>query len=216
MDAFISYSTLDKGYAANVKQVLTGYDIDTFLAHEDLLVSEEWKERILQELKSVDLFVAVLSNNYRTSLWCEQELGFIISRPEVLIIPLSVDGTTPYGFISHLQGQGIGDLAHTASIIESALFRKRPRLMIPLQIVKVGMAGSYRGAEALVRPLVPVFAEFTDEEMSSFVEAATGNSEVRDAADCRSKYLPQFLKVNSDRMKDEDRKKLVDTLKFRQ
>ena len=32
-----------------------------------------------------------------------QEVGFIISRPEVVIVPLSIDGTTPPGFMSKLQ-----------------------------------------------------------------------------------------------------------------
>lgn len=212
MKAFISYSTADKIFAGSVKKALEEYEIEAFLAHEDLQVSDEWKERIQAELRQVDVFVAILSTNFKNSLWCEQELGFIVSRSDVLIIPLSVDGTTPYGFIGHLQGQTIHDIAGTAQTIESALYRKRPRLMIPFQIARVRGATSYRNAEKMVRPLVPVFAEFTEDEISDFVRAATENGEVWDAADCRSKYLPRFIRENSQRMKEEDLKKLRDVL----
>lgn len=212
MDAFISYSTADKELAGTVKRAIKEFGIEAFLAHEDLYVSEEWKERILQELRRDDVFVAILSADYKTSAWCDQELGFIVSRPDVLIIPLVTDGTMPYGFISHLQGQRVADLNLVVEIIGSALYRKRPRIMIPLQITKVRNAGSFRGAEAAVRPLVSLFSEFNDQEIASFVDAATENSQVWDAAYCRSEFLPQFLKVNSARMTAANRKLLEEVL----
>jgi len=63
MIAFISYSHVDREYARQAKQVLEEVGVTAFLAHEDLEVSEEWKERILEELKICDLFVPLLSKN---------------------------------------------------------------------------------------------------------------------------------------------------------
>jgi hypothetical protein len=212
MDAFISYSTEDKEFAGVVKQSLEGFGIESFLAHEDLLVSEEWKERILEELRRIEVFVAVLSKHYKSSAWCDQELGFIVSRSDVLIIPLTTDRTMPYGFIGHLHGQYVDDPDRVADYIVPVLYRKRPRFMIPLQIQKVREARSWRGAEATVRPLVDVYSEFNEQDIASFVDAATNNSEVWDAGRCKSEYLPQFLKVNSARMTAENRKRLEDVL----
>ena len=55
MSAFISYSHADREYGAQAKGVLAEFDIEAFLAHEDLEVSEEWQARILVELRRCDL-----------------------------------------------------------------------------------------------------------------------------------------------------------------
>jgi len=103
MIAFISYSYLDRHHARQTKRVLEDVGVAAFLAHEDLKVSEEWKNRIIEELKICHLFIPLLSKNFRRSKWAPQEVGFIVSRPEVRIAPLSIDETTPFGFIEHLQ-----------------------------------------------------------------------------------------------------------------
>lgn len=200
--AFVSYSVEKKKAGAAVKACLSEFGYECFLAHDDLRVSEEWKHRILEELALADVFVALLSKEFLASKWCGQELGFILSRPDVLVVPLSLDGTTPYGFIEHLQGMKVNK-GTLASILEEVLYRKRPRQMIPAQIARVRSAGSYRGAEALVRPLVPHFGRFTTEEVDAFARAAAGNSEVWDAGRCASEYIPAFVEASGSRLSPE-------------
>lgn len=200
MDAFVSYSVEDKAMGAVTKASLEAHGFDSFLAHDDLQVSEEWKDRILEELRQVDVFVTLLSCSFVGSKWCAQEVGFIVSRPEVLIVPLSLDGTTPYGFISHLQGIRVRDESHLAATLEEVLFRRRPRRMIHKQIEKVRAARSFRGAEAVVKPLVQHFALFSDDEVNAFASAAASNYEVWDAGLCRSQYIPDFVRVNGPRI----------------
>lgn len=103
--AFVSYSTVDKIHGAKVKHILKQYGIRCFLAHEDLEVSEEWKIRILEELASCDIFIPLLSKAFKLSDWASQEIGIVSGRNDILIIPLSIDNTVPYGFIAHLQGK---------------------------------------------------------------------------------------------------------------
>jgi hypothetical protein len=202
MRAFISYSVAEKEFGGAVKRALESLGVECFLAHEDIQVSEEWKARILQELREVDIFVTLLSAKFKASDWCSQELGFIASRPEVVIVPLRIDGTNPYGLISHLQGQYVSDESSIPGIIEDLLYRKRPRDMIPIQIERVRSAGGFRVAEAAVRPLVPHFNIFTEKEVADFTSAAVGNYEVWDAGLCRSDYLPKFVAVNGKRIPD--------------
>ena len=208
MRAFISYSVTEKQFAGAVKRSLENLGVECFLAHEDIQVSEEWKTRILQELREVDIFVTVLSAKFKASEWCSQELGFIVSRPEVVIVPFSIDHTNPYGFISHLQGQYVSDEDAIPAIIEDLLYRTRPREMIPIQIGQVQSAGGFRVAEAAVRPLVPHFRIFTDQEVADFTAAVVSNYEVWDAALCRSEYLPKFVAVNGRRIPDALKKEL--------
>jgi len=209
--AFVSYSVERKHDGGAVKACLIEFGYECFLAHDDLRVSEEWKQRILQELGEADVFVALLSKEFMESKWCGQELGYIVSRPEVLVIPLSLDGTMPYGFIDHLQGKGVHD-GNLAIVLEEALYRKRPRQMIPAQIERVASARSWRGAEALVRPLVPHYGIFSNEEVDAFARAAAGNSEVWDAGLCASEYIPAFVRINGARISPDAAAKLLEVL----
>jgi hypothetical protein len=194
--AFISYSTVNKKWSSAVKSALSSVGFQAFLAHEDLKVSQEWKTSIIIELKRADVFVALLSKEFKQSEYCSQEAGFIISRKKVLIVPLSIDGTMPYGFISHLQCVPVKNEDDVSEAILDVLLRKRPRIAIPAWIKQVEDAGSFRGAEPIVEPLVVHFPIFTKEEAVAFTKAALRNVQVWDAHLCKTEYLPAFKKSN--------------------
>ncbi|PKB59369.1 MAG: hypothetical protein BZY83_02175 [SAR202 cluster bacterium Casp-Chloro-G2] len=82
--AFVSYSNVDRIIGAQVKDVLEYVGIDTFLAHDHLQVSEEWRTRILEELSQCDIFVPLFSRHFLESHCAQQEAGFeagfIVSR----------------------------------------------------------------------------------------------------------------------------------------
>lgn len=108
LKAFISYSTVNKQIAGQVKKILEDHSVDSFLAHEDIGVSQKWKDRIVEELEACHIFVPLLSKEFIRSEWAMQEIGFAFSRSNILIIPLSMDKIVPLGFISHIQGKPIG------------------------------------------------------------------------------------------------------------
>lgn len=197
--AFISYSVQQKQEGAKVKSCLADLGYESFLAHDDLRVSEEWRQRILEELRVVDVFVALLSAEFKRSDWCGQELGFIVSRSDVLIVPLALDRTIPYGFIAQLNDRSVDD-GNVAAVLADVMFEHRPRNVIPAQIRRIASASSYRGAEALVRPLVPHYAKFSSGEVEMFAQAVAGNSEVWDAGLCAAEYIPRFVETNRARL----------------
>ena len=194
MRAFISYAHVERGYGAQAKSVLDEVGIEAFLAHDDLEVSDEWRERILEELRRCDLFVPLLSKNFLSSKWAPQEVGFIISRPEVVIAPLSIDGTIPFGFISHLQSRPIPTEGITRELLVEPLARRLPREILPSLIRIAGDARSFRDAEAKMRPLVPFFHEFTSEEAQALAEALVTNGQIWSAVLCRTEFLPQLIR----------------------
>ena len=209
MDAFISYSTRDKQSAHETKKALTNAGFSTFLAHDDLQVSEEWRDSIIDELKICSIFVVLLSANFKASEWCAQEIGFIVSRPEVLVVPLSLDGTVSFGFISKLQSKRIHSDDQIAEVLHGVLLKKRPHMTIPRWIKRVENARSFRGAEAIVKPLVPLFPVFTSDEITAFLEAALANSQVWDAGDCTADYLPAFARMHWAKIAKKHRKELL-------
>jgi TIR domain len=195
VSAFISYAHVDRKFGGQVKQIFTDVGIETFLAHEDLEVSDEWRQRILEELRRCDLFVPLLSVNFLTSKWAPQEAGFIISRPEVTIVPLSIDETTPCGFLSHLQSLRIPSQGLTRALLVEPLTRRSPRKILPGLIRIVSEAETFRSAEAKMRPLVPYFPILTPEEAQALAEASVENGQIWSAGQCRGEYLPELIRV---------------------
>ena len=118
MKGFVSYSTHDKFVACEVAKALKTLHIQPFLAHDDLYISQSWRDRILEELSTCHIFVPLLSRDFKQSEWCSMECGYIFSRPDVSIYPLSLDGTFPYGFLAAIQS-GIIDI--TRELVTSRL-----------------------------------------------------------------------------------------------
>ena len=210
---FISYSTSDKRVAADVRSALFDLGVDCFLAHDDLRVSEEWKRRILEELRKCKVFVALLSKSFKTSEWAPQEAGFAVARRGTLIIPISLDGTLPFGFISDLQAPTL-PFDVSSEFFVPALARKFPRHTILRLIENLSHATSYRGAEALMRPLLPLFDRFVEAEIEHFIEACLGNGEIWDASLCRSQYIPNFIKLQESRIAPARLKALRDQIEY--
>ncbi len=198
--AFISYSHADRQYGAQAKAVLTEVGIGSFLAHEDLEVSDEWRECILAELRRCDIFVPLLSANFVASRWAPQEAGFIISRPEVAIAPLSIDGTTPFGFLSHLQSRLIPKEGITRQLLVEPLARRIPRKILPGLIRIASDAGSFRSAETRMAPLVPLFPIMTPDEAQALAEASVRNGQIWSAGLCRTEYLPELIRTQGEKI----------------
>src|SRR3989442_12465292 len=105
MKAFISYSHHDRKRGSDIKKVLSTFEIEVFLAHDDIHISQEWRDRIIRELKECKNFFPLLNQAFKTSDWGPQEKGVGAFRRGVLIIPRSIDVTVPFGFLSHFQGK---------------------------------------------------------------------------------------------------------------
>lgn len=196
---FLSYSTEEKVRAAEVKSVIAELGVNAFMAHDDISVSQKWRDRILQELQAIQVFVPLLSAAFKASAWASQEIGVVIARPDVFIIPTSLDGTVPYGFIGTFQSRLLPNPA-TNEFFRDALAGRFPRTVIPRLIERLAAARSFRGAEALMAPLVPYFDQFSPEEAKDFAIASTENGQIWDAGECRVDYIPDFLEKNADKL----------------
>ena len=107
LNAFISYSSKDKEIAGIVKDALSNLGINSFLAHEDITPSQEWQEVIVNQIKTCNIFVPIITENFRESDWTAQESGAAFIKG-MDIVPISAyfpggSFTQPYGFISKYQ-----------------------------------------------------------------------------------------------------------------
>ena len=205
--AFISYSHLDKQIAGYVNEVLTGIGIDGFLAHEHIDASKEWRERILEELRYCDLFIPLLSEDFRKSDWTSQEVGFIVSRLKegVKIVPFSIDETVPYGFFSHIQSVSIQRLDKIYLV--ELLIGEIPRKILPGLIRDLRKARTYYVACEKMAFLEPYFSKFTEEEAQALAEVSLENNQVYGSWICWKEWLSGFIDIhrshiNSDTLKE--------------
>lgn len=102
LNVFLSYSSKDYNLAKNLKLFLEAFGIDVFLAHADIEPTKEWEEEIYKQLKECDIFIPILTNNFKESKWTDQESGIAYNEHKK-IIPIMID-LVPYGFIGKFQG----------------------------------------------------------------------------------------------------------------
>jgi hypothetical protein len=211
---FLSYQTSDKNVAGEVKRILEKAGIETFLAHEDIEVSHQWQRRILEELNQAKIFVCLLSANYTSSVFCLQESGIAISRSNITIIPLTIDGkTVSPGFMAHIQSAKINPDAISLRELAPGLSAANPDLAIAAFIKTIASSSNYRTAEMNFQMIAPYIVGLRDEQAAQLIEICANNGQVHDAALCARVHIPQLLKSHPDAGAAEDREFLVRTCK---
>jgi hypothetical protein len=212
MYAFLSYQTNDKSIAARVRSILEDLGISSFLAHEDIAVSEQWRLAILAEIGKADLFVAILSKSYYESFWCIQESGIAAFRKRMLIVPLSIDGAVPLGFFGHIQSTKIDPESPRVTDIFPALAKRDVGFVIDKIIDIIGTSGSYRRAEANFELLFPYLTKVNDQQIVRLLQKAAANAQISNAGLCAQKYLPPLMKSHGALLDKNTRQNLEETL----
>ncbi len=209
---FISYQTEDKHVAGQLQRVLAGVGVQSFLAHEDIHVSQEWRQTILEEIVKAGVFICILSKHYYNSEWCVQESGIASFRDEMTIIPLSLDGTIPKGFIGHIQSTKIDPGSITIEDLLPGLIKHDFDFGIDIVISKIGSSGSYRGAEANFRLILPYVDRLSNEQGKRLLEESEANDQVCHAGECASIFIPPILDKYGHLLADNTRESLRDTI----
>lgn len=146
---FLSHVSTSKQRAAALRQALTKFHISAFVAHETIDPGELWQREIEKALRSMDSLAAILTPDFHSSRWTDQEIGWALGRG-VYVLPIrkSMD---PYGFIGEVQGiQGEGkSVPNVAEDVFQALAR-HPKTRDRMQEVLVTVfEGSAAGHEAV-------------------------------------------------------------------
>lgn len=103
---FLSHASEDRVIAAKIKEELGKNGFNVFVAHDDIPGTEEWREKILSELKISEIFIALRTKNYSKKSFTEQECGFALAMGK-RILSLCVDSSPlDMGFCSAFQGHG--------------------------------------------------------------------------------------------------------------
>jgi hypothetical protein len=176
--AFLSHSHRDRILAAELKYELAKYGFDTFLAHQDILPSDEWEKEILRNLKKCQVFFPLLTGKFIESDWTDQETGLAVCRRKI-IVPLS-KGITPYGFINKYQAQKVRDsIPDTCWKVINKLAKHRKigkevRLGVIDHFVN---SGSFESANSSA-PRLARLAPFSQQELTRILKGSISNSQI--------------------------------------
>lgn len=99
---FLSHLAKRKAEVHALSRLLEHFGFSCFVAHEAIEPSREWRREIERALNSCDLLVAYVTLGFSGSEWADQEVGWALGRG-LAVIPVKVDGQTPYGFIGSYQ-----------------------------------------------------------------------------------------------------------------
>jgi hypothetical protein len=98
---FISHTHDHRGRASKLRDHLRVWDVDGFVAHQDIAPTREWENEIQVALRTCHAMCALITPDFVGSSWCDQEVGFAVGRG-ILVLPVKL-GADPHGFIGKYQ-----------------------------------------------------------------------------------------------------------------
>lgn len=135
---FFSHTSQHKEFVGAVATVLETWPMACFVAHDEIEPSLAWQEVIESALGTCQALVAFVTEDFRGSAWCDQEIGWALGRG-LVIVPVRLEAD-PHGFTGGIQAiparldEAPAVIAeHIATALATAAFRTtRPgaRLLI--------------------------------------------------------------------------------------
>lgn len=100
---FISFNSNDSDEAEKIQEFFINCGVDCFLSKTSIDISEEYKKIAFDEICKADIFIYLLSENSKSSDWCDQEMGMAyikhkLGKAEIFIV--SHDDIDLNGFLN--------------------------------------------------------------------------------------------------------------------
>ncbi len=208
---FLSHHHAHRELAGQLRNRLKLYGIDTFVAHDMIEPTMQWRDEIETALGTCDALAALLTPEFLESKWCDQEVGTALGRGRCIVG--IKQGADPHGFIGKYQAVN-GDTSpwaaqNIADNVVHALWanpQTRP-LMARVAAVAYAESTSFDYARAHFARVRELGADEWTDEMMEMVEAAgRENRQVEDGVSLeRETYnqpIPALLKKHLDDLLD--------------
>jgi len=198
---FISYSSKDSIDFNIINQSLETIGFKTYVAEKDIDLTEKSMTDILRQLNESDIFIALISKNFKQSDYCSQELGIAIQR-NMLIIPLTIDGKDSYGFIHENHAKNIMD-DPTMRIPKAIVKRYLPQMIDDLinRLMDLKICNNYDLCNVHLKIMEPFFGKFNNPQINNLVTAVLTNDQLHGkmSKQCLKKfYEKNKSKINND------------------
>jgi hypothetical protein len=180
--AFLSHKAKYKSDASKLKDQLEEYGISSFVAHMDIEPTKEWVQEIENALFSMDVLIALMSEDFHESDWTDQEVGVAVGR-NIPVIPVKIS-KDPYGFIEKYQALS-GDWKDIAKMARGILniIVKHPATKEKIKrsvIQAFKNSSSYNESYIFVTEILPNVEKLEKSQIEDVISAFKENSQIYD------------------------------------
>jgi hypothetical protein len=179
---FLSHCSSQKEAVSLLSSALRVYGISGFVAHEDITPNKIWQAEIERALRTMEGLCAIISPDFCSSRWCDQEVGFALgSGKPTLAVRCGAD---PHGFLGKVQGLPCpeGKLPLAAPKICEALL-KAPETSVSMTnalVEALVAAASFANAKAVAAAMEHI-PRLEKRHAVAIRESLATNSQVSDA-----------------------------------
>lgn len=144
-------------------------------------------------MKQSDIFIAILSEDFKASEYCSQEVGMALQKG-AMMIPLSIDGTPSYGFLNKVQSKHIDNISQ----MHKEIVNHYPHAMIDIIINHLDnqdIFWSYNECNKLLELIKPHFYEFDENQVYNLVNVVLSNNQLH--GDDGKSILRDFYEIHN-------------------
>lgn len=196
---FISHRDNHKKKVKELAEALDNYGISSFVAHEAIAPTREWRKEIMNGLETMEIMLAFLTNDFESSIWTNQEIGFALGK-NIPVISLKFEQKDPSGFIAHEQAlrANAQDPHKTADklypLIATAV-RKKDRLDDTL-INSFLESPDFSETKSRFERMVGAISDLKNEQLDKIITGFEENDQLYNSVYLTSRYrrLELFLK----------------------
>ncbi len=179
-DVFLSHAHADRIVARKLADELKKYDFDAFVAHDDIKLGDQWESALFDRIKKCDLFIALLSDNFHKAQYTDHEVGIAFGL-EKTILPISIDDTMPYGFLTKVQAKKMSpeiDATQVSKIFKEFMSKTKTSSTDHDLIYSLIYAESFIDANRAIKQL-SMHTEFSDEDINIIAQGFIDNDQIR-------------------------------------
>lgn len=101
---FLSHRAKDRTSVSKVAERLKELGHRTFVAHDDIRATKEWRDEILHALNTMTHFVGLVADGFHEGSWTDQEIGYAFARrKDVKKLFVRLSDVVPQGLASFEQ-----------------------------------------------------------------------------------------------------------------
>lgn len=205
-DIFISYERTDKVIVENLERAFLDLEFTVFY-DKYIPAGKDFRPPIIENIRNAFFFIPIISINFNKSDWANQEVGFAFSLNK-LTLPISIDDTSPKGFIRDIQAYNLKDYlkninrsnyidynAIAMDLLSNAISSENCGEYLKNKLIKeLILSGGFNKSNTLA-PILFCSNNFSESELSQIFDVYIENDQVN-RADMALNHLLDYLVKN--------------------
>ena len=124
MKIFISHSSKDKDTFNCLVDYLRKDGHEVFDPYEDIMAGDPWTEVLTEKLNQADLLVAIITEEFLNSSWCQAELSAAVFRDrKIRLLPVLVNHAFAPSYLKGYQCRKVESIENVPDVVRSELRR---------------------------------------------------------------------------------------------